>query len=711
MRNSTLLTEFNDISQRLEYLVTNSSQMVFVTGEDIAIQQGFVEAFLGQQSASANVAFLPARRGKPGSYYRQQFFQQFAIPTAKQKGALVQAYAARQEKDKPVLIAITGAENLPEDILRELWDLVLQNRFARTAEQINILLFGDQEWAEEVKSWLPTNNNDKPVLLTTQTLEYGEEHELEGDIDAMIASRRKLFHDRMKTRAQSSEHALSPFATWWFKLLLASVFLLSFGSILLWQYFDVSKAAVSEFAQFLFQAEVEAAGANSNSADADQEQQTNSAVLQALNTSGGVAGSENTASMVELPASENARVADNFSDALSSFSKPVGQVQDTTGTDPQRISVQIKPVPGQNSQMYESEFIVDITPEQLRQLQQMTASGETPEVVTVDNSTATALHSPREAFGTMQTQLQQPLAGKPDTSNDRDPLDAAIMQALEEMAQIEAQMQGGQQQLGLDTGQAANVAEPANFIEQATSAALDVVAENIDNPSGAVLDAVSQQLGLEQAQPEVLQQAPVGGSELAADVDVPQADAFIPIEQGGLVSSAFDNSSIQAEVGTPVNGGLDTAVVQPAVEGAVQDYAIEDIPAPALPPRQTDSQPEATAQRAAPTGLADQAQLDSFMFDEPRLLAQPDNHYVLQITGISTLSLLNEYLIDHNLRDTVWIYQTQRYGGDWFVVLLNQSYASLDAARAASGLVQGLLPNAQPFAKALTQVRAEITGN
>ena len=64
MRHSTLLTEFTDISQRLEYLVAHSSQMIFVTGEDLAIQQGFVEAFLGQQSSYANVAFLTARRGK-----------------------------------------------------------------------------------------------------------------------------------------------------------------------------------------------------------------------------------------------------------------------------------------------------------------------------------------------------------------------------------------------------------------------------------------------------------------------------------------------------------------------------------------------------------------------------------------------------------------------------------------------------------------------
>ena len=57
MRHSTLLTEFTDISQRLEYLVAHSSQLVFITGEDAAVQQGFVEAFLGQGPPGARNAW------------------------------------------------------------------------------------------------------------------------------------------------------------------------------------------------------------------------------------------------------------------------------------------------------------------------------------------------------------------------------------------------------------------------------------------------------------------------------------------------------------------------------------------------------------------------------------------------------------------------------------------------------------------------------
>ena len=79
MRHSTLLTEFTDISQRLEYLVAHSSQLVFITGEDAAVQKGFVEAFLGQQSNNAKVAFLSAKRGKNNQFYRQHLAEQLSL--------------------------------------------------------------------------------------------------------------------------------------------------------------------------------------------------------------------------------------------------------------------------------------------------------------------------------------------------------------------------------------------------------------------------------------------------------------------------------------------------------------------------------------------------------------------------------------------------------------------------------------------------------
>ncbi|MBE1300945.1 MAG: hypothetical protein GJ680_13685 [Alteromonadaceae bacterium] len=690
MRNSNLLTEFNDISQRLEYLVAHSSQMVFVTGEEVAIQQGFVEAFLGQQSSTSNVAFLAARRGKPSQFYRQQFGQQFDIPLNKHKQPLVQAFAVRPEKDLPVVIAITGAENLPEEILRELWDLVLQNRFARNVEQINILLFGDQEWAEEVKSWLPTNNNDKPVLLTTQTLEYDEEHEIEGDLEALIANRRKQFQDRLKARSDEYNQHVPPFKQWWFKLLVASVFLVSFGSILLWQYFDVSKATFTEFTQFLFQSD----------SISDSQKETNETVLAAMAKNDSDAESKDAAEISEesdiAPEQNNQRVAANFQDALSNLDSERASIEPAQDDV---ISVRIQPVQGQNAELYESEFIVDITPEQLKQLKLMTDSGEDGAITvtsgSADFANSTIVATEQDIASTEQ-RLQREL--RPSQRQEQDVSDAVAI-ALQEMAAMEQELQQVQAPAQLELVDGQNT-DPAmqNLIDSALAYA-DTLTEPLntaaDNARSVVLSQVAQVNTLESAQPTVNDASTIQTSientvEPAVDLVQDDVNEFVPSEEGSVVTQSpiSTNQSVSQSVSSAQVVGSVNDSFTLTNEGQVQDYAIED-----------------TSPLSAPETIATEA---VYNFDEALLLQEPDNHFVLQITGISSLSLLNEYLIDNNLQQTVWVYQTQRYGGDWFVVLLNQSYSNIDEARSATSLIQQVVPNAQPFAKSINQIKGEI---
>ena len=55
-----------------------------------------------------------------------------------------------------------------------------------------------------------------------------------------------------------------------------------------------------------------------------------------------------------------------------------------------------------------------------------------------------------------------------------------------------------------------------------------------------------------------------------------------------------------------------------------------------------------------------------------------------------------------------WVYVTQRYGGDWHVLLLAQSFTSLEQARAAVSGLSAELQGIRPFAKSLKQVHKEI---
>ena len=81
---------------------------------------------------------------------------------------------------------------------------------------------------------------------------------------------------------------------------------------------------------------------------------------------------------------------------------------------------------------------------------------------------------------------------------------------------------------------------------------------------------------------------------------------------------------------------------------------------------------------------------------------------MLQVSGMSSRTVLNEYLRDNQLNDLVWIYKTKRYGGDWFVVLYNKSFTSLNRARNGVDELPQTTRQSAPFAKSIAMIKAEI---
>ena len=620
MRHSTLLTEFTDISQRLEYLVAHSSQLVFITGEDAAVQQGFVEAFLGQQSNNANVAFLNARRGKSNQYYRQQLVEQLDLHSSRSQ-SFVQAFAARDDKSQPVIIAITTAENIPEEVLRELWDLVLQNRFARNGEQVNILMFGDHEWAEEVKSWLPTNNNDKPVLLTTQTLEYDEETEVEGDLDEMIANRRKLFQQRMQARAKSEFAEQSLLGTWWFKLAVAAVFLVSFSSILIWQYFDVSKSALTEFTQFLFQ---ENNSAENAAVENDSTERQDLTLDPQIIEEGAGQQSANDS---------NQRVAANFSAAMESLdniqSRSTDEGESIKGTQ----EASVNSFSQRSADSPNSEYIADISAEQLKQLR--------------DSGSFTASTDPNETT-TVPSNLQPtPVTGVSETDDVDIALQASILDALNELDAIVYQSSS---EAFVETS-----APVQSVVSQPALESTDFQTNSVSDP-----DAVLRE-------------------ELAANEAITVND--FAVEDSVIEEPEIETSTIQT--------------------GVIENTSS----ARGLAPHDTSFSQEVSETTESAVALINEP---GYRYHEAVLLELSNDSYVLQISGITTESLLEEFLVDNRLLNSVWVYKTQRYGGDWFVVLLNQSFDSLPLARNAVSLLSNDLQVVEPFAKSVAQIRNEI---
>ncbi|MBC3767612.1 SPOR domain-containing protein [Neptunicella marina] len=250
------LAGYTDLHNRLDHLVTYSSQLIFVSGEGLNVESEFVERYLAKKSDVANIAYLGAANRLSQSQYRQRIVEQLVgkvrLDYSRPLTEILPRILGNEEQF--ILIAVTSADNLSQSMLSELWDVVLQNRFARQRHHLNILLFGQHQWAEQAKSWLPTNHSDQPVLLSHHSLPATQSTDLthsETELEALIREKRQQFDLRLQQRNKTiyREPVLSK---WWAKLLITLVFVISFIGIMQWQYYEQSKALFNDvYAMFL----------------------------------------------------------------------------------------------------------------------------------------------------------------------------------------------------------------------------------------------------------------------------------------------------------------------------------------------------------------------------------------------------------------------------------------------------------------------------
>ncbi len=227
----------SELQSRLEHLVSYSSQLIFVSGETVGEQQRSLEAFISHQNEMAEIAFLNAK----ADCYEQQYRRLISRQLLRDESGLFnrplnELLAPLNHHEGPVLICICQAELLPPSFLQELWDLVLQSRFANNKQHLNVILFGKSAWAEQAKAWLPAKNRDKPVLLSNESITQPKAPD--SALDRLIANKRQLFEQRLIERAQPRENSPSTLQAWWFRGLLILTFLASFSGLLLWQYSD-----------------------------------------------------------------------------------------------------------------------------------------------------------------------------------------------------------------------------------------------------------------------------------------------------------------------------------------------------------------------------------------------------------------------------------------------------------------------------------------
>lgn len=166
----------SELHQRLTHLVNYSSQLIFVSGNSVAEQQRYMSDFLANQPEHTEIAFFSASPDKEVSEYRGAICRQLAGHVV---GSFIRPLSqllseperGLNPENGPYLVCITEAEHLDNSFLQELWDWVMSVHKIHSSLHVNVLLFGETQWANESQEWLPSQNSSKPVLLSTETLE------------------------------------------------------------------------------------------------------------------------------------------------------------------------------------------------------------------------------------------------------------------------------------------------------------------------------------------------------------------------------------------------------------------------------------------------------------------------------------------------------------------------------------------------------------
>lgn len=223
------------LHERLEYLVHYSSQLIFISGDSVSHQQKTLEAFVFNQPDDTEIAYLTAQTGLELTDYRRQLCRQLL---GQQVGSYVQSLpqllAGLQQHAGPVLITITQAEHLPDALLQELWELVLTCRQSAHKQHVNVLLFGHSGWASRAKTWLPANNSQTPVLISSQSVMA---QQVGSDLDTLINQRRQAFQARLDERAAgAASRPVNRLRSPWVLTLLVLVFVGCFAGLVGWQY-------------------------------------------------------------------------------------------------------------------------------------------------------------------------------------------------------------------------------------------------------------------------------------------------------------------------------------------------------------------------------------------------------------------------------------------------------------------------------------------
>lgn len=133
-----------------------------------------------------------------------------------------------------------------------------------------------------------------------------------------------------------------------------------------------------------------------------------------------------------------------------------------------------------------------------------------------------------------------------------------------------------------------------------------------------------------------------------------------------------------------------------------------DTPAASAPEQTQGAEPVSTAPaEAAPTAPQLTGLQAAMAEDKDTLKAVNSRHYALQLAAMHSLDATRSFLNEYGIADIAQVYQTQRQGVRWYIVVTGD-YSSVAAARRAQAQLPAKVQSVQPWVKSYTQIHREI---
>ncbi len=219
----------SELHNRLSHLVNYSSQLIFVSGDSVADQQRTLSEFIASQQENTEISFFAANNDKSAIDYRSLICRQLGGHTVGSFIRPLQQLLKDQSTglraiNGPYLVCITQAEMLADSFLQELWDWVMHAQTGEEKLHINIILFGEANWAKRSQEYLPSENSHEPVLLSSQSVDP-----VGFDVNALEA----LMADKGSWLSTSNQPMVT---NKWFIGSVLGLFLMTFVGLMTWQY-------------------------------------------------------------------------------------------------------------------------------------------------------------------------------------------------------------------------------------------------------------------------------------------------------------------------------------------------------------------------------------------------------------------------------------------------------------------------------------------